>query len=365
MSASPPSSDRPPLPAKRGFSYLTSLLLPLLILILLCGAFEVFARSKVAEKAFPMRSYGNYHAQFEIKWQKLEQYVKQNGGVDVILLGSSMVNTGIDPSVFTDTLAPSGSNLRVFNFGVEGLTVVPMAQLARLLVDTYHPGTIIYFTEMRDYLAGNGDDVAQSFLANEWLQYRLGQKTFVGWAVDRSAALQLLLPLRTWARADFPDAFLLNLRRQQNTHADGYEPEIQVVDFSGAPPDPNDPDDQKLFALYGNFAVAPERLECLKQLLALSQSGTTILVTEFPAYPGFYEYFGGEQVHTKYLEGISQFIAGQGGVFIPPINPDLILLNGRSDDHHLNQIGAELYSSLLGRQFNFLCQQQAICLERK
>ena len=103
----------------------------------------------------------------------------------------------------------------------------------------------------------------------------------------------------------------------------------------------------------------------LKQLMALSHPGTDILITEFPAYPGFYTYFGGEQVHAHYLENISQFINGQGGVFIPPIDPDLIPLNGRSDDHHLNQIGAELYSSLLGEQFNLLCQQQGTCLERK
>jgi len=218
---------------------------------------------------------------------------------------------------------------------------------------------------MRDYLAGNGDEVAQSFLENQWLQYHLGQKSFVGWAVDHSAALQMLLPLRNWARADFPDTFLLNLRRLQNTHADGYEPEIQVVDFTGAPPDPNDPEDQKLFALYGNFAVAPERLEYLKQLLALSRTGTNILITEFPAYPGFYAYFGGEQVHAAYLAAINEFITAQGGTFIPPVNPDLIPLNGRSDDHHLNEIGAELYSSLLGQQFDQLCQQQSICLERK
>ncbi len=121
--------------------------------------------------------------------------------------------------------------MRVFNFGVEGLTIVPMVDLARLLMETYHPGTIIYFTEMRDYMAGNGDDVAESFLTNGWLQYRLGQKSFTGWAVDRSAALQILLPCATGRRADFPDTYLLNLRRLENTRPDGYEPEIQVVEI--------------------------------------------------------------------------------------------------------------------------------------
>jgi hypothetical protein len=365
MSANPPAKTDPPLPAKRGFSFLKSLVLPLLILVLLFSALEVFARSKAAEKVFPLRSYGNYHAQFEIKWHKLEQYVKQNGGVDVILLGSSMVNTGIDPAVFAEQLSSSGSRIRVFNFGVEGLTVVPMEQLAGLLVDTYHPSTILYFTELRDYLAGNGDEVAQSFLANEWLQYRMGEKTVIGWAVDRSAALQLLLPLRNWARADFPDAFLLNLRRLQNTHADGYEPETQISDFKGEVPNPSDPTSKKLFELYRDYAIDPARLESLGAMLALEKSGIKIWITEFPAYPAFYHYFGGEHVHQLYLAAIQEFIASRGGVFLPPINPVLIPLNGRSDDHHLNQVGAELYSSLLGQQFNLLCQQQSICLERK
>ena len=106
MSATPPAKADPPLPSKRGFSYLKSLVLPVVILILLFGALEIFARSSAAAKVFPLRSYGNYHAQFEIKWHKLEQYVQENGGVDVILLGSSMVNTGIDPAVFAETANP-------------------------------------------------------------------------------------------------------------------------------------------------------------------------------------------------------------------------------------------------------------------
>jgi len=134
MSAPQPSSAHQLLPANRGFSFLKSVVLPLLILILLFGALEVFARSKAAEKVFPLRSYGNYHSQFEIKWQKLEQYMQENGGVDVILLGSSMVNTGVDPAIFAEQLSSSDGNLRVFNLGVEGLTVVPMEQVALLLV---------------------------------------------------------------------------------------------------------------------------------------------------------------------------------------------------------------------------------------
>jgi len=365
MSAAQPGKNASSPPVHRGFSFYRVLLLPVLVLIFLFGALEVFARTQAAAKVFPLRSYGNYHAQFEIKWQKLEQFVRQNGGVDVILLGSSMVNTGVDPAVFVQQLTNSENPPRVFNFGVEGLTVVPMADLAEMLADTYHPGTIIYFTEMRDYLAGNGDETSSSFLENEWLRYRFGQRSVIGWAVDHSAALQMLLPWRQWARADFLDTYLQNLRRLENTRVDGYEPEIQKTTFTGALPDPNDPEDQELFDLYGNYAIDPARLESLGKMLSLGSNGASVLVTEFPAYPGFYEYFGGEQVHASYLAEITEYITKNGGVFVQPIDPDLIPLSGRSDDHHLNQNGAERYSSLLGVQFNDLCAVEGFCLERK
>jgi hypothetical protein len=357
-------SDQTP-PDKKGFSVLKNLLLPLLILSIIFGILEGLARTSAAERLLPLRSYGNYHTQFEIKWQKLEDFARDNGGVDVILLGNSMVNTGIDPEILENQLSISGQPLRIFNFGVEGLTGAPVADLASLLVDTYHPAKFIYFTEMRDYLAGNGDDVAKNFLSDEWLQYRLGQKNFTGWLVDHSFALQRLLPLRNWARADFLDTWLQNMRRFENTHPDGYEPEIQKSDFSGNPPDPNDPEDQKLFVLYGNYTIDPDRLSYLKQIIDLREKGTYVVVTEFPAYPGFYTYFGGEQVHADYLSSIADYTREQGGLFVAPISPDLIPLSGRADDHHLNEVGAKLYSGLLGQQFNLLCQLQGICLEGK
>jgi hypothetical protein len=218
---------------------------------------------------------------------------------------------------------------------------------------------------MRDYLSGNGDDVAKNFLSSDWLQYRLRSKSFLGWLEDHSAALQRLLPLRYWSRADFPDTWLQNMRRYANTHPDGYEPEIQVSDFAGKLPDPDDPEDQKLFALYGNYAIDPARLEKLRSMITLREKGTWIVVAEFPAYPGFYAYFGGKQVHGDYLSAVADYTREQGGMFLTPISPDLIPLSGRADDHHLNEIGAKLYSGLLAQQLNILCQVQGICLEGK
>lgn len=366
MSINPQSrKDKQNTPPK-GFSIWQSVIVPIAILLVFFVILEILARSPRAQIVFPLRSYGNYHTQFEIKWQKLENFVQEYGGVDVILLGNSMVNTGVDPEVFAKYISGTKEEtLRIFNFGVEGLTIVPMLDLTRLLIDTYHPGTIIYYTELRDFIAGNGDDVAESFLSNKWLQYRLGQYSITGWVVDHSRAFQSLLSWRYWARSDFFDDYLHNLQRWENTRLNGYEPEVWITNFTGEFPDPDDPDAVEMYALYGNFTIDPARLESLKTLLALEQSGTKIWITEFPAYPGFYEYFGGQQVHEDYLFTIREYVSEQGGVFITPINPDLIPLLGRFDDHHVNFLGANIYSGLQARQLAKICQEENRCLMRK
>lgn len=346
-----------------GFSVWWSIVFPIAILLGLFIILEFLARSPAAQRVFPMLSYGNYHAQFEIKWQKLEKFVQENGGVDVILLGNSMVNTGVDPEEFLKNFPDAKeANLRVFNFGVEGFTIVPMVDLATILIDTYNPDTIIFYTEIRDYLAGNGDRVAETLRSGEWLQYRMGNNSLSGLLIDHSVALQSLLSWRNWSRADFLDTHLLNLYRWKNTRPNGYEPELHLVKFTGDYPDPNNEDDKEFYSLYKDYAVDPGRLESLAAFLALEKSGTRIWITEFPAYPGFYEYFGGQQVYQAYLQTIRQYISEKGGIFIPSIDPDLIPLTGRSDDHHINYLGAEIYSNLLADQFIEICQTQNLCL---
>lgn len=347
----------------KGFSVWHNVIMPVTILLVLFIILELLARVPAAQRIFPMRSYGSYHTQFEIKWQKLEKYVLENGGVDVIFLGNSMINTGVDPEQFLSNYPDAvEANLRVFNFGVEGFTIVPMVEIASLLIDTYHPDTIIFYTEIRDYLAGNGDQVADEILTSVWLQHRLGKVSLSGLFIDRSVALQSLLSWRNWSREDFLDTYLMNLYRWGNTLASGYEPERHLVNFTGEYPDPNDEADKYYYSVYKDYTVDPARLESLAAFLALEKSGTRIWVSEFPAYPGFYEYFGGQKVYQAYLQTIRQYISGKGGVFIPSIDPDLIPLTGRFDDHHINYLGAEIYSSLLADQFIRLCQTQNLCL---
>jgi hypothetical protein len=313
---------------------------------------EFLARTPWAERHFPYRSFANYHYQFEIKWFKLQEYVRQNGGVDVILLGSSLVNTGLDPQVISQAyFERTGQQLRIFNFGVEGLTIAPQSVIGRILVDAYHPALLVYVTEMREYVAGSGVKLETEFLSNPWMRYRQGFVDPLGWLEDHSRLMQDLLPWRNWMREDFPNSIYMFITRSANTTSSGYEPENAVGVDLDYPPEPGDPAEAKTFALLSNYQVTPERLDDLRTLLALgSTNNTRILVVEMPVHPTYYVYAGGEQVHQAFQAAIAATVTFAGGMFIPAEACPGIPVEGRANRWHLNKVGVPFFSSCVGGQ---------------
>ena len=357
-------SEATPKTPPRPCSLINSLLIGVILFALLGFLFEGLFHFTSLDETLRLRSLGIYHGQFEIKWFGLKDYVRDHGGVDVILLGNSMVNTGIQPELFSYRYGyDTGSQLRVFNFGVEGLTIAPNSVIARLLVEKYHPATLVYVTEMRDYVSANGVTVEAQILGDEWMTAQRGGKvTFRAWLKDNSTLIQHLLPFRNWSRADFPDTFLAEAYRFRVTTASGYEPEYQVGENIDVPPDPADPKEKANFALFANFSIDLARLANLADMLSLSDEGTNVIVTEMPVYPTYYTYFGGEQYHDQYLKELTPFITEHKGVLIPAVPWQSIPLSFRADDHHLNDKGAALFSILLADQLAGLCQSQGACL---
>lgn len=327
----------------------------------LAGLMELVARTPWFGQVSPYRSVGNYHYQFEIKWFRLQDYVKQNGGVDIIVLGSSLVNTSIDPDIVSQTFyEQTGVRPRIFNFGVEGMTVAPNSVIASLLVERYRPALLIYVTEMRDYIAGNGLDYETRFLSDPWSRYQRGDFTLFGWLADHSVALQHYLPYRNWMRSDYSETMALYIKRYQDTSASGYEPDSMIGANVDVPPNPNDPEEAQYFKAYGNYQIAPSRLENMQSILDFSRSeGTSVWIVEMPVHPTFYAYVGGEEVHKQFQRAISSLIAANGGSFLPAeACVNTIPLNGRSNRWHLNYIGAPYFSSCLGDQLAILAYRQ-------
>jgi hypothetical protein len=347
---------------RRPSRFFVSLIWGVLVFIALCIGFEFACRSSIINQLLPVRSVGSYHAQFEIKWFKLEDYVRQNNGVDVIILGNSMVNTGIDPQILAERYKElTGKDLRIFNFGIEGLTVAPLADVAQILEQKYHPGTILLYTEMRDYIAGNGNDVETQFLQNAWMRSLLGTPSLQASLISSSSALQHLLPYRNWSQIDFLDSYVIDTQRIAGTTPDGYEADYRTGKDVDKVPDPNDPAEQANFALFKNYTMDPSRIKDLQSIIQLQDQGTKVLVAEFPAYITYYRYTSADVV-ANYNHDIAQIVGNTGSVYLPAVSYDLITLSYRSDNHHLNYKGAALYSTLLAEQLAALCNGQQDCL---
>ena len=341
------------------------LILTVAFFCVLSASLELLARTSWLEKVSPYRSVGNSDYQFEIKWFRLQDYVKIHGGVDIIILGSSLVNTGLDPDIVAQTYyEQTGIHPRIFNFGVEGMTIAPNSVIAKLMVERYHPALLIYVTEMRDYIVGNGLEYETPFLNDPWLRYQTGNFNLVGWMTENSAALQHYLPFRNWVRSDFPDTIALYFKRYKETSASGYEPDSAIGANIDTPPNPDDPAEVQNFKEYGNYQVAAARLENLKSILDFSKNqGTTVWVVEMPVHPTFYVYVGGEKVHQQFQQNISSFVTTNGGSFLPAeACLSVIPLNGRSNRWHLNYIGAPYFSKCLGGQLVGFANQQQINL---
>ncbi len=348
---------------KTSHSIINALFSGLLVFVILAGLLEGAFRLQIGESVFPLRSVGNYHTQFEIKWFKLEDYVRENGGVDVILLGNSMVNTGINPKIMAARYKElTGQDARIFNFGVEGLTIEPLSDLAKILMEKYHPRVIILYTEMRDYIAGNGNQTTSDFISNAWIQQQLGNGSLEGFLESNSLALQRVLPLRFWGQSDFLDNYLFEIKRQNDTSKQGYEPEKKVGKDITTAPNPDDPDEVDNFALFKDYKIDPARQATLENILSYSDQGTLLIVTEIPVYPTFYAYVEDPSVREDYLLKISSIVDGSGGIFVPAVSYDLIPLSGRADNHHLNKEGAAVYSKLLAEQLAGLCIEEQACL---
>jgi len=331
--------------------------------IALALVLELLARTAWFEKVSPYRSVDNFDYQFEIKWFRLQDYVKLHGGVDIIFLGSSLVNTGVDPDIVAQTYyQQTGVHPRIFNFGVEGMTIAPNSVIARLLVERYHPALLIYVTEMRDYIAGLGLEYEVPFLQDPWLQYQTGNFNVFGWLVDHSSALQHYLPFRNWDHSDAPQTIAFYIKRYHDTSASGYEPDLGIGAGIDIPPNPNDPGEVQNFKDYGNYQIAAARLNDLKSILDSGKNqGTAIWVVEMPVHPTFYVYVGGEATHKQFQQTISSFVTTNGGSFLPAETClSTIPLNGRSNRWHLNYIGAPYFSRCLGDQLAIFVNQSHI-----
>jgi len=326
-----------------------TILLAFLLFGLLALLSEGLLRLPTVQERLPgYRSFGMHHYQFEIKWFGLQAYADEEN-VDALVMGSSLVNTGVDPAVLTGAYtAQTGESLRLYNFGVEGITIHANLELAGILLERYHPDVLVYGTEPRDLDEATASVAETRLLDDPWLRAQMGDFNPRGWLVDHSAFLQAYLPYRNWMRADFPDMLYTFLFRTHSTSPAGYEPDLKVMEPGIGPLDQRFLD---CMDYYPTSRISSSRLEELRRLIELGNDrGVGVVVGEMPVHPFVYECMGGEEAHRAFQERVRAAVEAAEGIFLPA-GPGLeIPPEGYADLEHLNLNGAPLFSRFLGER---------------
>ncbi|MEA2008883.1 MAG: hypothetical protein U9O54_07160, partial [Chloroflexota bacterium] len=285
----------------------------------------------------------------DIELSRLADYVEKNDGVDIIIFGSSLAHSGLDPEIIENVFRQdTGQNLRIFNCGVTGMSLPPAASFIKIITQSYSPSLIIHVTEMRDYSSLTEGGLIRSLAADPWFRYKLGEFSPMGWIIDHSMAMQRYLSFRFWVRDDFPAWYYLLQKRLVDITPWGFEPDRHIAESLNEPPDPNNEKDKYMLDAYKEYSVAPERVEYLKDVL--TQPDKKVIIVEMPVHSAVLEYFGHpREDYQEYITTLEETAQDYGGEFISTADltiPDQCY----SNKFHLNQDGAPIFSEFLAKE---------------
>ncbi|MBN1566056.1 MAG: hypothetical protein JXA10_19610 [Anaerolineae bacterium] len=311
-------------------------LLGLVILITLVAGLEWAARQPFVASRIPT-VIGSSHLLLDAKFGDLDYLRIQEGEIDCIFMGSSVVYRSIDPAIIeAEYRAQTGAEITCYNFGVQGITAAPAGALAEVLVQDYQPKLLV-FGFMPRALAEKNTGM-QIVLSSPWIRYKLGNSSLEGWLIDHSLAYRRYLALRGWTSPDFVSP-IGDLDALSHT---GFGP------FTDVDPDPPMP------TYLTDYPTWPYHWAGLEQIAALDWANggsTQVLLVEMPLPPTLIaQYPDGPANHANFVASIHEFAAAHHVPYWESTALDMIPADGWHDNVHLKQNGAAIFSAWLGEQ---------------
>ena len=326
-----------------------TLIFSLVLIVIIFGIAEGITRIPAIQEKLPPPSVGSYHRVFEIRLDLLNEFVEENGDVDCIFMGSSMVAAGINPDVFNQEYSSLvGEDIACFNFGIEGLTASSAAVIADFLVREYQPALLIYGTSARDYSEKIGGDSATA-LNVPWLRYQSGEFSVEGWLVEHSFAFKYMLVYRNWMTAEiekFKEDTAASTERFSANGSISWDKEFENI---STPPTPDK--EKAFFGTMSEYEISQTDLDGLESILGLRNSETQVVVVEMPVHWTFMYFFdNNEEDYLIFFETIPTLVADNDGIFLPSTSLELIPDHGWANRNHLNTTGSTIFSTWLGEQ---------------
>lgn len=307
---------------------------------------------------------GSRHYQLGDKLSFLNAAIKENGPVDCIMVGSSMVDVGFDPDAFQSSYQEvTGRTIHCFNFGIDASSAASTAALTQILVEDYQPRLLIFGTDPRDYAVPSGDKDPAAILETGWVQYRLGNFSVDGWLIEHSNFYRYRQHLSHLMRLNFEDTLQSSTKVKFEILPNGFTPFSKVGTYINEPPEPGDDSFEVTYysRVYSPYQIFDENLVALETIMGYKQ--TQVIVVEMPVSDGLYYFFGnGEKDYDRYISNVSELANQQHVPFWRTEPLDFIPDIGWMDYSHLNTTGAEIFSTWLGQQLGNAEKQGSIAI---
>lgn len=310
--------------------------LSVVFIILLIGGGEILFRIPIIESFLPTSTYGNGGPELGAKIRKLDTYIRQHGMVDCLFVGSSVVDSDIDPEVFSrEFKAQTGKDVSCFNFALAAMAPSSMDSTARFLIARYRPRVLIYGVGIGEFSAKfmwQGVDL----YSTPWTQYVTGRFSLEGWLIENSYSYRYFASARYFWDFNYRQS----LGKLGRLTSSGFDRATIVAKDIG-----------DLSYVDTEYEVHPLAIEGLQRFIQLSSRETQILIFEEPVHPQALTTLGDDFYMQRFLSVLRKNIRGPNVLFVETQNRVAIPANGWKDPSHLNVWGAEVFSKWLSQQF--------------
>jgi hypothetical protein len=277
--------------------------------------------------------------QLDVKWMRL-QAMQQQTGVNCVVVGSSMVNVGVDAQQLSQQLGQqSNGKWHCFNLGLSTLTGEPAGVIGRLVVRQTQPRLLIYGISARDFSAQFGA-LSRPLDDAPWVRYRLGEEVFAGWLFEHSFLHRYNVAFKSW---------LLPANRQT---MEQYQHWTAEDGFSAS--NENNPEPLPERPLMENFYINSADWEGLQALVALNGPQTRVVVVEMPVQEGYLPFYlagGRDAYETLFINPLDEYLTAHGIVLLRgQAIASSIPAEGWYDQRHFNAKGAQLFTSWLAKE---------------
>ncbi len=316
----------------RGFLLLVLLALTLTLVTQWIGLSSLSA-------SLPPPGLDTHNPEFNAKMNYLEAFARRYGKVDCLLIGSSHIDYGLDPTVITQAYkSKTGQEMHCFNFGLATLTVDTAAPLTKILVERYHPRLVVLEVSAHSFDKYFGD-LTRPLIKNPWIRYQLGERTFEGWLLDN---FYIYAYYRTFGLWQHPYSREIMIDSWKKMDHNGYSAH-NGQDIS-----------EKHGVSSFEFHLEQSSWQKFKNVLALNGQ-THLILLEAPLQETFLPAYiqGGRKAYeTKFIQPVQAELSARGISFwraqvevVPEILDSMWF-----DPQHLNAQGAALLSNWLANK---------------